>query len=274
MEKSTWSADRTALNHLLEGIAAHRAVHSIESSELQTILDVMARREYQPSTLFTYRKSWQTFFRWCGPHDPTKGALLRELDRQDVRTFEADELVRLRTAADRVAAQRSEPNARLAIEIALCMGLRQGEVFALRWESIDPATRSVRVRWQIPKDSTVPKGLKGKRARTALVLPEWWTWMQPDATGYICGKAGRPIGTRSQRELITRVLDTAGLNETGLGWHVLRHTYARHFVERGGRFEELQKSLGHRSITTTEGRYGHFHEDVAVHLAGKRIYGS
>lgn len=273
-EKATWGADRTALNHLLGAIAAHRSVHSIETPELQDILDALARAEYQPSTIFTYRKSWQTFFRWVGPHDPTRETIIRNLDRDDVRTFEPDELVRLRTAADRVAAMRAEPSARLAVELALTMGLRQGEIFALRWEALDPATRSVRIRWQIPKDSTIPKGLKGKRARTALVLPEWWAWMKPAASGFICGKAGKPVGTRTQRDLITRVLDTAGLNETGMGWHVLRHTYARQFVERGGRFEELQKSLGHRSITTTERRYGHFHEDVAVRLAGERIYGS
>lgn len=272
-ERATWSADRTALGHLAAHVAAHRAVSSIEATELQAILEQLLRAGYQPSTVATYRKCWQTFFRWCGPHDPVPGTFMAERHRQDVRTFDALELVRLRTAADKIAAMRSEPDARLAVEIALCMGLRQGEVFALRWEAIDRESRSVRVRWQIAKDSTTPKGLKGKRARTALVLPEWWSF-QREASGYICGRKGRPIGTRSQRDLVTRVLDTAGLNETGLGWHVLRHTYARQFIERGGRFEELQKSLGHRSIVTTETVYGHLHQDVAVRLAGERIYGS
>lgn len=271
-EKATWSADRTALNILLARFPAHRAMHALETHELQAIIQAMSLKGYRDSTLFTYRKSWQTFFRWAGPHDPTVGVELHRGQDVEVRTFEAAELVAIRTAADRVSAQRSEPNARLAIELALCMGLRQGEVFALRWEAIDPDQKAVRVRWQIPKDSTTPKGLKGKRARTALVLPDWWG-LHREAAGYICGKLGRPVGTRTQRDLITRVLDTAGLNATGLGWHSLRHTYARHFIERGGRFEELQKSLGHRSITTTERRYGHFHEDVAVRLAGERIYG-
>ena len=74
--------------------------------------------------------------------------------------------------------------------------------------------------------------------------------------------------------MITRVLDTAGLNRTGMGWHILRHTYAREFIKMGGHFEKLQKSLGHKIIMVTEDRYGHFHEDVAVKLAGKRIYGA
>lgn len=273
VERATWGCDRTALNVLLDRFHAHRAVHSIEQHELQAILDAMARAGYAPASLYTYRKSMQTFFRWCGEHDPTVDTMIGGLERQDVTTFEAADLVRIRTAADKVASQRSDPNARLAVELALSMGLRQGEVFAARWEQIDPDTRSMRVRWQIPKDSTTPKGLKGKRARTVLVLPEWWAFHRQE-TGYICGKRGQPVGTRTQRDLVTRVLDTAGLNETGTGWHIFRHTYARQFIERGGRFEELQKSLGHRSITTTEQRYGHFHEDVAVKLAKERIYGS
>jgi integrase len=68
------------------------------------------------------------------------------------------------------------------------------------------------------------------------------------------------------------ILDLAGLNEDGVGYHSFRHTYARIFIESGGRFEELQKSLRHSSIVTTETLYGHFHEDVAAKLAGDRIY--
>jgi hypothetical protein len=37
--------------------------------------------------------------------------------------------------------------------------------------------------------------------------------------------------------------------------------------------EELQKSLGHASIQTTEDYYGHFSDDAAATLARLRIYG-
>lgn len=51
-------------------------------------------------------------------------------------------------------------------------------------------------------------------------------------------------------------------------------TYARRFVEAGGRLEELQHSLGHSSIRTTETCYGHFTDDTAASMARLRIYGS
>jgi len=72
---------------------------------------------------------------------------------------------------------------------------------------------------------------------------------------------------------VPAVLEKAGLSEIGVRFHAGRHTCARLFIEMAGRFEELQKSLGHASIVTTEKQYGHFHEDVAAANAVRRIYG-
>lgn len=42
--------------------------------------------------------------------------------------------------------------------------------------------------------------------------------------------------------------------------HVLRHTFASHFVIRGGNILTLQKILGHSSLTVTM-RYAHLAPD-------------
>ena len=54
----------------------------------------------------------------------------------------------------------------------------------------------------------------------------------------------------------------AGLNGSTPGQltHILRHTFASHFMMNGGRLETLQKILGHGSITMTM-RYAHFSPD-------------
>jgi site-specific recombinase XerD len=48
-------------------------------------------------------------------------------------------------------------------------------------------------------------------------------------------------------------------------WHDLRHTFASHFVMRGGSLYDLQKLLGHRDLRTTE-RYAHL---MPEHVASK-----
>lgn len=55
----------------------------------------------------------------------------------------------------------------------------------------------------------------------------------------------------------------------GQAAHVLRHTFASHFIMNGGDIVTLQKILGHSTVSVTM-RYSHLSSD---HLAGAVIYG-
>lgn len=58
-----------------------------------------------------------------------------------------------------------------------------------------------------------------------------------------------------------RALDKSGISlPTGQAAHVLRHTFASHFVMNGGDILSLQKILGHSNITMTM-RYAHLSTD-------------
>ena len=296
VERATFINDRSATGHLLDHFRGHVLTSTVaEPAALQALVDELLAAGYQPTTLDTYTRSWRVFFEWC--HfgvcgqalrqgstnrrrlaeffDPVGELRLPDPGATDVGTLPDEALPELFRAAERVDAQRrrGHPSAVLACGVGLYMGARQGEIFALAWQEISKPSRTVRFNFQVQKDRAELKPLKGKLARTALVLPEWWELHRP-AVGFVVGRAGRPMGTTAQRDMITRVLDASGLNGPGIGWHVLRHTFARLFLERGGRMGELQKSLGHSSIRTTEQTYGHFQEDVAAKLARERIYGA
>ncbi|MEE8551429.1 MAG: site-specific integrase [Gemmatimonadota bacterium] len=275
VERMTWSADRTAVNHLRDRFPLKQHMDRIAPDDVQTFVGEMLAQGYKPSTLGTYIASWRRLFARFGDYDPCADLELPNPGTTDVATFDAHDVERILDAADAVDRLQvgRVPSARLAVEIGLYMGLRQGEIFALTWEDIDPDTKTVRVQWQQPKDRLGRKPTKGKYARTALILPGWWNDKQR-GFGLMVGRDGKPSGSRTQSHLITRVLDTSGLNQIGRGWHVLRHTYSRMFLEAGGSLEQLQKSLGHSSITTTEQVYGHLREDTAARLAMERIYGA
>lgn len=279
VEKATWSADRTAVNHLLDAFPPDRSLTSIETKDVQKLVDRMLRQGYRATTLGTYLKSWSVFFRYAGDWVPTQDVTVgskTSKPKNETDTLSTLEIRALLAAAEKVDAQRigEFPSGVLACGLGLYMGLRQGEIFALQWADIHPESRTVRIRYQVPKDSTKLKPTKGKMSRTALVLPDWWPMHRTHAVGFVCGRKGRPVGTRTQRNLITRILDTAQLNELGRGWHVLRHTYAQQFMESGGTLEELSKSLGHSSIATTQRVYEHMRPDVAARRAASRIYGT
>lgn len=264
-QHSTWVGDRTATGHLLDALGPEIATASITTRQIQAWATSFLERGYKPSTVRQYLRSMSTFFGWLGSHDPTEGVELADPGADDVVPWSDPELIRLREAARNLGHI-------LPLEIGLSMGLRKGEIFALRWEDFRPDTRTVRVRRQVEKDTGRVKGLKGKRAGTTLVLPPWWRHHRP-GIGYITGSDGQPLSDYHQTRIIGEILDRAGLNAVGVGWHRARHTYARLFLEGGGWMDELQRSLRHASIQTTESIYGHLRPDRAAERAGARIYG-
>lgn len=273
VEPSTMSSSRTALGHLVEHFGPGRKGGEIEQRGYQRLADHMLDSDYQVSTIQTVFNQISAFARWGGLVVPDVD--LPDRGRSDVHAFDADERARIREAASKLDRSRKpgRPSFRLMVELGMSMGLRQGEIFAFRWEDIDAPNHTARVSRQLPKDRTQPKYLKDKEARTVLILPEWWAWHRDDAEGFVVNLRGSTFGTRAQRNMIQRVLDTAGLNGPGLGFHALRHAYARAFIEAGGLIQELSVSMGHATVTVTQKNYGHFMKDVALDLARQRMYG-
>jgi site-specific recombinase XerD len=64
---------------------------------------------------------------------------------------------------------------------------------------------------------------------------------------------------------IAEVTKAAGVRAIKRPWHALRHTFASHFMMRGGNILTLQKLLGHATLEMTL-IYAHLSPD---HLAGE-----
>lgn len=285
VEPNTRGTDRTAMAHMLDHFGGSVKTEDITTEKMQGFVNDRLEKGYKVTTLQTLLTSLSAFFKWNGGHNPisfynpatnkTVAVKLPERQLSEVHAWSDGQVERLREAADYVVRSRWErnwPNPRKVLEFFLASGCRQQEGFAAIGRRMNRENRTIRIVEQLDRETTKVRQLKGKLARTVLLLPEWWEWDEED-DGLILGTpAGRHLGYRSQVNLLTRILDAARLKMPNVAYHSLRHTYARRFIELGGRFEELQKSLGHASIRTTEMDYGHFHDDVAAKLARMRIY--
>ena len=287
VEPLTVRCDESTLRvHIVPHFGDERDIETIDTAEIQRFFDGLARLEYAPSTLKRMCDSFGAFFAWAGVKDhenPARRVLLPQIIDTDVRAFTDDEMELLRDKAawmDRRARfdwanQRTRPLPILrSIELGFATGGRCAELLALDWSAFREGDRTVRITVQVARESTGVKHLKGKQARTALVLPSWWAHHDRHARGRVLD-LGREDGAmlNPAGKWLRRLYTRAGIVDIHQTWHALRHTYARKFIELGGRLEELQKSLGHKSITTTEDEYGHFSEDAAATLARGRIYG-
>lgn len=270
---------------LVPFLGAEQPCDTIDREAMQRWVDHLVDRGYAIGTVRTYLAVARSFFRWRsdGLHDPTRGVEMPDPGERDVEPWTDEELGRLREAADKLD-RRVRPSGprspvrsyRLLLECGIATGCRVAELGALAWSAFDAHERTVRIRAQVPADGYARglQPLKGRRNRTALVLPSWWDFHDERATCRVVLKAGvESISHRALERWFAQIIEAAGVGRDGQNAHTTRHTYARLALEMGARLEELQRFLGHASIRTTEAYYGWLTDQSATSLARARVYG-
>lgn len=162
---------------------------------------------------------------------------------------------------------------------AATLGLRLGELVALRWSDLDLDSASLTVR----RTGTRIRGVyiegqpKSSRSRRSVSLPPaivlmlkrhraamaverlrlGEAWLDEDRL--FPGEGGGPIGETTVRKSLDRALQKAGLPHVRV--HDLRHTAATALLAAGGSLRDAQEMLGHSSYALTADLYAHVLED-------------
>ncbi len=160
--------------------------------------------------------------------------------------------------------------------IAIYTGMREGELAGLLWEDVDFERRLITVQ----RSFDGPTKAEDVRYVPILdpLLGELRAWrLRVGGRLVFTNRDGRMLGRSARvfQEVLHRVLRVAGfptIDRKGkarryIVFHDLRHTFASHWVMRGGDLFKLQKILGHKTVQMTM-RYAHlqptaFREDLA-----------
>jgi integrase len=151
------------------------------------------------------------------------------------------------------------------MKLALCTGLRKGEMFKLKWEDIDLERGFIHLRDpKSGRDQTIPLN---QAARELLA-----NHPRGDSAFVFPGRGGKQ---RTEiRRPIDRIRKAAELPKDFRPLHGLRHTYASMLASSGQvDLYTLQKLLTHKSAAMTQ-RYAHLRDDTlrrASDLAGDLI---
>lgn len=143
------------------------------------------------------------------------------------------------------------------VVLALRTGMRQGEIRALQWSSIDWLTRSLAVRHSRDDFQRILVPPKNGRTRHIPLDIDVYAFLhgRKRETGYVfLTPEGKPFTSDRLHDVMGRLCKTAGLRR--IGWHTLRHTFASHLAMRGVPLPAIKELLGHATITTTM-RYAH-----------------
>jgi integrase len=156
---------------------------------------------------------------------------------------------------------------RTMVILALCLGIRREEVWALKWEDFDFTTNTVTIQRAIvggkvfdtvktdaseaplPLDDGLVGLLLAWRSRTEFKADSDWVW----ASRFVEGRMPYYLNA-VQRDYIIPASIKAGLGK--IGWHCFRHTY-RSWLNDAGTPLGVQKDLmRHANISTTANVYG------------------
>ena len=171
--------------------------------------------------------------------------------------------------------------------IALCTGMRRGEILALRWKNIDLDRGVARVvesleqtkaalRFKAPKTEkaraiTLPsfiveelRRLKRQQAEELLALGV----RQSGETLACCRYDGEPMPPRSLTHEFAKVAGRVN-GVPRVRFHDLRHSHATQLLSAGVHPKIAQERLGHSTITTTLDLYSHVTETMQEDAAAK-----
>ncbi len=162
------------------------------------------------------------------------------------------------------SAKLEDPGVMELYAAAVYTGMRAGELLGLRWDAVDLNRRLITVKRSYDQ-TTKTAAIRHVPILDPLlpVLTEWkvrcWSndWVFPSQRGTMQHPSARVL-----QETLKRCQERIGVaEEERITFHDLRHTFASHFMMRGGDLFRLQRILGHKTVQMTN-RYAHLAPEV------------
>lgn len=252
-----------------------RAVAGLDVSDVERLRDELLKSKQdggaalEPASVTLTIAVLSKMFNWAirrkliaGPN-PVVGCI-RPSSEHSIDFLDKEEVARL-LAAD------VGDGTRAMIAAAVYTGARKGELFGLAWRDVHLELGRLDL-----KHSYAGRTKSGKarpiplHPELARVLREWKQACPATPEGLVFPvvdgatvRMGGEYDTLRLGEILTA--NKCHHPADGHPWHMLRHTFASHFMMAGGNILTLQKLLGHATLAMTC-RYAHLSPD---HLAGE-----
>ena len=159
-----------------------------------------------------------------------------------------------------------EPREQIMVLLDVATGLRQSELFALKWKDVDFSNKQLWVTRSIvqqvvgrckteasqkpvPLHDHLINSLRSWNRRTPYRTPESWVFASPQNRG------NKPYwGQQLLRHHIRPVAEKLGITKR-IGWHTFRRTYSTLLRATGAELKVMQELMRHSTIRVTLDTY-------------------
>lgn len=260
---STLAAYESTLRVHLVPFFGDRPVARIDTADIEAFI-ASRRGRCAPKSIRNYLGTLHSVFEFVKVRpNPVTDAHKPEADGADpdIRFLTEEEVEALVSA---VPDGHLGPTDRALYLTAVMTGLRQGELFGLRWRDIDWQAMRVRVRRSYarkragrPAQFGKPKSKRSSRSipmhdRVGTELEHHYqgsAYRGDDDLVFCHPHTGRPLDSSNVLDRLRDALDAAGVRR--IRFHDLRHTFGTRMAAAGVPMRTLQEWMGHRDLKTT-----------------------
>lgn len=221
-------------------------ISAVSVSDCKAYYIHLSNRNVSSVTVQTYIRALRAFLSWCylegyiSENIPKKFRLPKAQKKKiDILTdSEVEQLFRCLSGRDFISVRNY-----CIVALMIDSGLRLNEVVTIRRDKIHIAEGYAIVNGKGNKERFVPLGLNSKRAllRYCAIVPN-----KEKETPLFVKDTLIPINQSTVKQLFRKLRSRSGIPR--LHPHLLRHTFATRYIERGGDIYSLQSILGHTSL--------------------------
>ena len=214
------------------------------------------------------------------PYNPCEGVVLPKLKKYRAKVYDNQMIHTLLDTSEGT-------DMYLPILLGVTVGLRRGEMLALRWDDIDFKTNTIKVRWKMVngENGIIIKAPKSEAGiRDIKVGDEVMAELKKGRTQYMTDmisnssifqnlnfvirqEDGSPLHPDSMTRKWSRFLKDNDLPHIRL--HDLRHSNATALIQAGVNPRVVQQRLGHSDVNITLNTYTHVLPEMDIDAAAK-----
>ncbi len=138
------------------------------------------------------------------------------------------------------------PTQKLIIALLLLAGLRKSELLGLNMEDVSPGHDQIRVQGKGRKERAIPLCKFAEQ-----VVSQYLNGREGASSPLLTNQIGSRMGNTTLYRMFHRIVRQAGLQDTHITPHSLRHAFATYLIRAHVDIATVSELMGHSNISTT-----------------------